>query len=349
MTTTVDASTAPRVAAPLGEWRPAGSRRRLLVVTLGVLTVACVAVAASVLVGSRWVELAALSDRDHPLHGIYAARIERTVLALCVGAALGLAGALMQGLTRNPLADPGILGVNAGACLAMVLAISVLGVSDLRHYLWFAFAGAAAAAVLVHAIASLGRDGATPVKLAIAGAALTAAVQSWTNGLLLIDRSTLESFRLWQVGTVGGRGFDVLVVGLPFLAVGLVLALTGARLLNALALGEDLARGLGRRTTLDRLVIGVAIVLLAGTATALAGPIAFAGLIVPHAVRALVGPDHVRLLPLSAAVGAVLIVGADTVGRVVLPPTEVQVGIMSALVGVPFFLWLVRRGRMGGL
>jgi iron complex transport system permease protein len=318
-------------------------------VVVGVLLLGLAVVAASVVVGSRWVGVEALLDGSHPHHAVYAARVERTLLALCVGAALGLAGACLQGLTRNPLADPGILGLNAGACLAMVLAISVLGISRLEEYVWFAFAGAAAAAVLVHAIASLGRDGATPVKIAISGAALTAALTSWTSGVLLIDRSTMETFRLWQVGTVGGRGLDVLVVGLPFLAVGAALALGGARLLNALALGDDVARGLGRRTAVDRVVVGAAVVLLAGGATALAGPIAFAGLVVPHGVRAVVGSDHARVLPLSAAGGALLIVLADTVGRVVLPPSEVQVGIMTAVVGVPVFLWLLRRGRMGGL
>jgi len=203
--------------------------------------------------------------------------------------------------------------------------------------------------VLVHAIAALGRDGATPVKLAIAGAALTAAVSSWTSGILLIDRKTMETFRFWQVGTVGGRNLDILLTGLPFLVLGAVLALTGARLLNALALGKDLARGLGRRTTVDGLVIGLAVVLLAGGATALAGPIAFVGLLVPHAVRLVLGSDYSVILPFSAVVGALFVVVADTLGRIVLPPAEVQVGIMTAAVGVPAFLVLVRRGRMGSL
>lgn len=332
----------------VADTRPGRARARSAVpAAVGFAVLAVLVVGASVLVGSQWVGLDALTDRGNPWHAVYQARIERTLLGLCVGAALGLVGACMQGLTRNPLADPGILGLNAGACFAMVLAISVLGVSRLEQYVWFAFAGAALAAVLVHAIASLGRDGATPVKIAIAGAALTAAVTSWTSGVLLVDRSTMETFRLWQVGTVGGRGLDVLVIGLPFLAVGAVLGLAGARLLNALALGDDVARGLGRRTAVDRVVVGVAIVLLAGGATALAGPIAFVGLIVPHAVRALLGSDHARVLPFSALAGGLLLVLADTVGRVVLPPAEVQVGIMSALVGTPVFLWLVRRGRMG--
>lgn len=328
-------------------------RRRPLVVAVIVVVVLGVVCAASLFVGSRGLAptdaLAALLDGDHPVHGVVAARLARTVLGLAVGAALGLAGALLQGLTRNPLADPGILGVNAGASFAMVLAISVFGVSALTGYVWFAFVGAAVAMVLVHAIAAFGRDGATPMKLAIAGAALTAAVTSWTSGILLTDKQTVDVFRLWQVGTVGGRGYDVLLIGLPFLVVGAVLALACSRTLNALALGDDLARGLGRRVWLDRLVIGVAVVLLAGAATALAGPIAFVGLIVPHAVRAVAGPDYARVLPLSLAAGSALVVAADTVGRVVLPPTEVQVGIMTAVLGAPVFLWLVRRGRTGSL
>jgi ABC-type Fe3+-siderophore transport system permease subunit len=327
---------------------PAGrpGTRTAVALAVGALVVAS---AASVLVGARLISPGVVLDSSDPLHAIAAARIDRTLLGLAVGGALGLVGALMQGLTRNPLADPGILGVNAGASFAMVLAISAFGVTDLHAYVWWAFAGAGAAMVLVHAVASMGREGATPVKVAIAGAALTAAVSSWTSGVLLTDRQTMESFRLWQVGTIGGRASDVLLVGLPFLLVGAALALASARSLNALALGDDLARGLGRRVALDRLVIGVAVVLLAGAATALAGPIAFVGLIVPHGVRAVVGPDYRRVLPLCLAYGAVLVLCADVVGRVVLPPAEVQVGIMTAVVGVPVFLRLVRRGRIGAL
>ena len=297
----------------------------------------------SVLVGARAVPLAAVFDVDHVLHPVVEARIERTFLGLAVGASLGLAGALMQGLTRNPLADPGILGVNAGATFAMVVAMAVFGLTSMGAFLPMAFLGAAAAAVLVHAIASLGRDGATPIKLAITGAALSAGLASWTTGILLADRKTMESFRFWQVGTVAGRGFDVLLIGLPFLLLGALLALAGARLLNTLALGDDLARGLGRNTARDRVFLGIAIVLLAGTATALAGPIAFVGLVVPHVVRSLIGTDYTRVLPFAMLGGATLVVLADTIGRIVLPPSEVQVGIMCAFVGVPFFLVLIRR------
>jgi len=302
-----------------------------------------------VFVGSRWVSPSIAFDPADPLHGIFVARWDRTLLGLAAGAALGLSGALLQGLTRNPLADPGILGINAGASFAMVLGMSVFGVSDLQGYVWYAFAGAAAAMVLVHAIAAVGRDGATPVKLAIAGAALTAALGSWTTGVLITDRQTMEAFRFWQVGTVGGRSLDVLLTGLPFILLGVVLGLASTRSLNALALGDDVARGLGRHIARDRVLVGVAVVLLAGTATALAGPIAFVGLIVPHGVRAVVGPDYRKVLPLCLGYGAMLVVAADVVGRVVLPPAEIQAGVMTAIIGVPVFLYLVRRGRVGAL
>jgi iron complex transport system permease protein len=280
---------------------------------------------------------------------ILEARLPRTVLGLLVGAALALAGGCLQGLTRNPLADSGLLGVNAGSSFAMVLAVSAFGVSSLHTYVWFALAGAAVAAVGVHLLASLGRDGATPAKLVLVGAALSAGVESWTSAVLLTDKQTFDVMRRWQVGTIGGRDWDVVATGVPFLVAGALLALLGASTLDTLALGDDLARGLGRRTAVDRVVVGLAVVLLAGTATALAGPIAFVGLVVPHAVRALVGTAYVRVLPLAMGYGAALVLLADVVGRVVLPPTEVQVGIMTAVVGVPVFCWFLRRGRMAGL
>lgn len=312
-----------------------------------VLGVLAVAVVASVLVGSRPVPPAAIFDPAHPLHPISQARIARTALGLAVGAALGVSGACLQGLTRNPLGDPGILGINAGAAFAMVLAMAGVGVSTVTGFVWFGFAGAAAAMVVVHGIAGFAPGGATPANITIAGAALTAALLSLTTAVLLTNRATMEAFRYWQVGTIGGRDLGVLAGMLSILAVGFVLALAGARVLDALALGDDLAVGLGERLLFSRLIVSAAIVLLAGAATALAGPIAFVGLVVVHTLRTLVGPSYLRLIPVSALGGAALIVAADTVGRVILPPAEVQVGIMAAVVGLPAFLVLLRRSRWG--
>lgn len=301
----------------------------------------------SLLVGSVPVSPLAYLRSGTVDHAIAAARLDRTVLAALVGGALALASAGVQTITRNPLGDPAILGLQSGASMAMVLAIAGFGVTTLRGYLWFGFAGVAVAALVVHVVGGVGSAVASPVRLTVTGAAVSAALGSLTSAVLLRDQATLEVFRSWQVGTVGGRPFGLVAQGAPFLVVGAALLALMTRNLNALALGDDLARGVGVRPTRDRIVVGTAVVLLVGTATALAGPVAFVGLLATHAVRTVVGPDHRRVLPLSAAWGAVLTMVADTLGRVVLPPTEVPVGIMTAVCGVPFFLWLVRSGRAG--
>jgi iron complex transport system permease protein len=276
-------------------------------------------------------------------------RIPRTLLALLVGAAIGLSGAIMQGVTRNPLADPGLLGINSGAALFVVLGISVLGLTTLTAYVWLGFAGAAVATVLVYAVASLGREGATPIKLALAGAAITAAFGSITTGVLMIDATTLDAFRFWQVGSLAGRGTDILVSVAPFLVAGIVLALITGRLLDAMALGDDIARGLGQRVMLSRGVAALAWIVLAGGAIAAAGPIAFVGLTVPHAARAITGPSYRWILPYSAVLAPTLLLGADILGRVLAPPGELQVGIVTAALGAPLFILLVRRRRLAEL
>lgn len=276
-------------------------------------------------------------------------RVPRTVVGLGVGAALGLAGAVMQGVTRNPLADPGILGVNAGASLFVVVAIHVLGVDSLSGYVWFAFAGAAVVSVAVYGLGALGRDGATPVKLALAGAAVTALLGSLTTAVLLVDIATLDQFRFWVVGSLAGRDAAVAGQVAPFLAVGTLLALGSARSLNNMALGDDVARSLGLRVGLARAVSALSVVLLTGGATAAAGPIGFVGLTVPHVARAICGPDYRWVLPYSAVLAPILLLGSDIVGRVVARPGELQVGIVTALVGAPFFVALVRRRRLAQL
>ncbi|MDN3936319.1 iron ABC transporter permease [Arthrobacter sp. YD4] len=311
--------------------------------------------AASLAVGARQLSpgtvVAALTgfDPGNGDHAVVQARVPRTVLGLLAGGALGLAGAAMQGVARNPLADPGILGINAGAALAVVAGIHLAGVTSLTGYLWLAFAGAAAAAVVVYLIAAAGRGGATPVKLALAGAALSAALFSLMNVVLISSQDTLDRFRFWQVGGLAGRDWSVVLAGLPFLAAGAVMVVGAGRALNGLALGDDVARGLGQRVGLSRGVTAFGVVLLCGTATALAGPIGFVGLVVPHAVRLLSGPDYRWILPLSLVLGPCLLLLADLAGRVVLLPGEVPAGIMTALVGAPVFVWLVRRSKGAAL
>nr|WP_050934242.1 iron chelate uptake ABC transporter family permease subunit [Arthrobacter globiformis] len=329
-----------------------GPRTAWLLAAVVVLVVVC---CASLAVGARglsletvWQALSQFNPADGD-HAVVHARIPRTVLGLLAGAALGLAGAAMQGVARNPLADPGIIGVNAGAALAVVTGIYVFGVSSLTGYIWFGFIGAAAAAVVVYLIASMGRDGATPVKLALAGAALSAGLFSLMNVILVSSQDTLDRFRFWQVGGIAGRDWSVVLPGLPFLIVGALIVLLAGRVLNSLALGDDVARGLGQNVGLARAVTALGIVLLCGSATALAGPIGFVGLVVPHAVRSLTGPDYRWILPFSAVLAPALLLVSDVVGRVILLPGEVPAGIMTALIGAPVFVWLVRRGKGAGL
>ncbi|MFC8624958.1 FecCD family ABC transporter permease [Streptomyces anulatus] len=331
--------------------RPAGVR--LLWVLLSVLALAAVMVA-SVALGSRdvpWSDVAAaLGGADDTLGRAAATkRIPRTVLAVVIGAALGLAGGVMQGVTRNPLADPGILGVNMGASLAVVTAVAFFGLTSPTGYIWIAVLGAALAALFVYTVGTLGRGGATPLKLALAGAATSAAFASLVSAIILPRNDIAGSFKLWQIGGVGGASFERIGQVAPFLAVGFAVCLLSARALNSLALGDDLAAGLGERVAVARAVAALGAVLLCGAATAVAGPIGFVGLVVPHTCRLLVGVDHRWLLPLSTLLGAVLLTAADVVGRIVARPSEIDVGIVTALIGAPFFIYIVRRQKVRAL
>ncbi|WP_438696163.1 FecCD family ABC transporter permease [Streptomyces alkaliphilus] len=274
-------------------------------------------------------------------------RVPRTLLGLLVGTALGLAGAVMQALTRNPLAEPGILGVNAGASAAVVSAISFLGVTSLKGWIWFAFLGAAMVSVMVYALG--GSRAATPVRLALAGTAITAALYGYVNAVVLLDTAALDRMRFWTVGSLASARMETVWDILPFVGVGCVIALFLARPLNALALGEDTARALGTRLTGTRVGSMLVITLLCGAATAACGPIVFVGLMIPHLVRALTGPDLRWILPYSAVLAPVLLLSADVLGRLLARPGELQVGIVTALIGGPVFIHLVRRRRMAQL
>ena len=276
---------------------------------------------------------------------VHALRVPRSVLAMSVGAALGVAGALMQGHTRNPLADPGLLGVEAGAACAVVLAIFVLGVDDLAGYAWFALAGAGVAAVAVFLVGS-SRRGPDPVSLVLAGAAVRALVRAVTQAVVFRDADTLDSYRFWVVGSASGRELSVFWQVLPFLVVGLLLAAVGTPGLDLLQLGDDVAASLGQHPWRQKAMGVAAVMLLTGAATAACGPIGFVGLVVPHLARRLAGVDYRRVVPCSALLGALLLTLADVLGRVVVPPAELQVGIVMALVGGPAFVLLVRRSRM---
>jgi iron complex transport system permease protein len=305
----------------------------------------------SVAIGTRdvaWGDiLAALSgSADNIGQAAVTVRIPRTVLAVVAGAALGLSGAIMQGVTRNPLADPGILGVNMGASLAVVLGVAWFNIASANAYIWTAIIGAGCSAVFVYTIGSLGRGGATPLKLALAGAATSVAFSSLVIAVVLPRNDIAGGIRSWQIGGVGGATFDRISHVLPFLAVGFIISMLSARKLNSLALGDELAAGLGERVAIARAFAALGAITLCGATTAVCGPIGFLGLVVPHLCRLLVGVDHRWLLPFSALSGAGLLLAADIVGRIVSRPAELDVGIVTALIGAPFFIWVVRRQRV---
>ncbi|MFJ1900881.1 MULTISPECIES: FecCD family ABC transporter permease [unclassified Streptomyces] len=326
---------------------PRRSRRALM--TAAAVLALLFAVLLSLAVGARSIAPSAVLDAL--LHGghsdaaevIRNMRVPRTLIGLMVGAALALAGTVLQGITRNPIADPGILGISQGASVGVVLAIAYAGIHTLTGYVWFAFAGAAIASVAVYAIASSGRGGATPVKLALGGAAINALLVSVTMAVLTTKASALDEFRFWQVGSIAGREAQIAQQIWPFLLVGTVLVLSVARGLDALALGEDMAKGLGQKIATVRIVGGIGATVLTGVGVAAAGPIAFIGLAVPHIARAIVGSDHRWVLPMAALIGPVMLLVSDVIGRIVFPPSEVPAGVMTALIGVPFLVTLVRR------
>ncbi len=323
------------------------------------LLVACGALAlvvlASIAVGSKNIPLKTVIEAlfayddsdDHAI--ILALRVPRTLLCIVVGMALGMAGALIQALTRNPLADPGILGVNAGAAFFVVLAIGLFGVTSVSDYVWFAFAGAVVTTVVVYALGSGGRAGATPVRLTLAGVAIGSVLSGISSGITLLHPDIFDRMRQWNAGSLVAPGMDTLLVILPFVAVGLLLALSIARSLNAVAMGDDLASALGANMLRTRIIVIVASTLLAGASTAAVGPIGFVGLMVPHVARWIVGPDQRWIFLYTLVLAPMLLLAADIIGRVVMRPGELQVGIVTAFVGAPVLILLARRRKVSGL
>ena len=309
------------------------------------LAVGSRAIAPSVVLDAVFAPVA--GDTDHVV--VRDLRVPRTVVGLLAGLALGLAGSIMQGVTRNPLADPGLLGVNAGASLSVVVGITFFGATQPEAFVWFAFAGAAAATAAVYAIGASGRGGASPVKLALSGAALTAAITSLITLLLVTNLDTLQIYRFWAVGSLVGRDLGTAGVVLPFLLVGAVLAFVTSRSLNVLSLGDDVARGLGQSLVRARVTSALAIVLLCGSATALAGPLVFVGLVVPHIARRLVGSDYRWILAYSLLLGPMLLVCADIVGRLVAPPGELEAGLVVAFLGAPVLIAFARSSTVKSL
>lgn len=312
-----------------------------IVLLIGCLLFSIMLGAADVDLGTVWRSITAFDGSTNHLI-ITTVRLPRVLIALAVGAALGVAGALMQGLTRNALADPGILGISTGAAFTVVATTLFLGTASIQVYTWAAFVGGAIAAIAVYTLGSLGRSGMTPLKLILAGAVLSYLLSALTTGILVLNQRTLDEIRFWLAGSVAGRDLNILLPVLPYLCVGLVIAFSMGKQITALTLGEEIAKGLGLRTGWIQLTASVVVVLLAGSAVALAGPISFIGLVIPHIVRFWVGVDYRWILPYAAVWGAILLSLADLAARLVIKPQEIPVGIMTALVGTPFFIYLAR-------
>ena len=324
----------------------------VLIVCL-ILLGACVL--ASLVFGSRFVSLHEVIDGlFHPDVDSFAAnvvrkRVTRTVFSLFCGAALGVSGALMQAVTRNPIADPSILGVNTGAALFVVCGIAFLNISTANQYIWLALAGAAITAIFVYGIGSMGRGGATPIKLVLAGAATSAALSSLVIAIMIPRSYVMDQFRFWQVGSVGSATWGAIATFAPFLVIGVLISFVTAPALNALALGDDAAKGLGVRTGMLRLFAALAGVLLCGAATAMAGPIGFIGLLSIHVIRLVIGPDLRFAIPMSALSGAILLTISDVIGRLVGSPGELEVGVVTAFVGAPILILLAMKAKVRSL
>ena len=331
--------------------------RRLVLVVALLMAALVVLLVASLAIGSRLIPTGTVMDAltnfdpgsDDQLV-IRFSRLPRTLIGVLAGAALGLAGVLTQSLTRNALAEPGTLGVNAGAAVGVIIGLIATGGASIVVYVWFAFAGAALTSVLVHRLGRTGRSGVDPARLVLAGAALSIVLSALTRALILsADATVYESFRSWATGSLQGRGWESLPVVGTCLVVGLLISLALAGPLDSVSLGTDMATALGVNIRLTWTLANAAIVVLAGGATAACGPIAFIGLASPHIARAVSGPNHRLLLPVSALLAAVLLLLADVIGRIVVFPGEIGAGVMTALIGSPFFIHLVRRGRVVGI
>ena len=327
-------------------------RSRIVLAVTGGLICLILCMMASVAYGSKIVSFQNVIKAIFDLHidtfeaSVVRARIPRTMFGVLAGAALGVSGALMQAITRNPIADPSILGVNTGASLFVVVGIAFFRITSGTQYIWLAFIGASLTAVFVYGMASTGYGGATPIKLALAGAATSTALSSLVNTVMLPSSQVMDEFRFWQAGSTGGTGWNDIVLVLPYLVIGFVVAVFVAPSLNTMALGDEVATSLGVNIKKVRIISALAGVLLCSSTTALAGPIGFVGLMVPHFMKLLIGPDLIKVIPMSAIGGSCLLLIADVIGRVLGRPGELEVGIVTAMIGAPVFILVVRKAKV---
>lgn len=346
---------APRSGPPERErTERSPSARRLIGLSALALALVCV-LALSVSLGANPLPLSDVwrnvfrPDGSEAASIVWTLRVPRTVVGVVAGIAFGVAGALIQAITRNPLADPGILGVNAGAGFAVTIGVGLFGVTGVSGYIWFSFLGAVLAAVAVHTIGASGRGAASPVTLVLAGVALAAVLTSFSALVMLLDEETFRAFRNWGLGSIARTPIDDTLAVLPFIAAGLLIAFGLGGSLNAVALGDDQAASLGASVTRTRVLGIVAVTLLAGGGTALTGGIGFIGLMVPHIVRWFTGPDQRWIIAHTVLAAPVVVLAADITGRLVARPGEIEAGVLTALIGAPVLIALVRRRKAAGL
>ena len=321
----------------------------LCIALLFIFAVFSISFGAKQIAFSKVIDVILGKDVDSLEATIIQQRIPRTVFGILAGGALGISGALMQSITRNPIADPSILGVNTGASLFVVAGIAFLNITAAYQYIWLAIIGAGITAFFVYSVASIGKDGATPLKLALSGAAVSIVLGALVSTIMLPDDRVLQAFRFWQVGSIGSATWDNISLISPFLIMGFIISMFISRYLNNLALGDEAATALGTNVVITRSVGALASVLLCGATTALAGPIGFVGLIVPHLIRLIYGSEMEKILPLSFLGSGILLLVSDLIGRIIGSPGETEVGIITAVLGAPVFIFAIRKGRVKSL
>ena len=321
----------------------------LCLALLSVMAIFSISLGAKSIAFSKVIEVLLGNDPDSLEQAIILQRIPRTVFGILAGGALGISGALMQSITRNPIADPSILGVNTGASLFVVAGIAFFNITVAYQYIWLAIIGAGVTAVFVYSVASMGKDGATPLKLALSGSAVSIVLGSLVSTIMLPNNRVMEAFRFWQVGSIGSATWENIMLISPFLVVGFIISMFISGYLNNLALGDEAATALGTNVVMTRTIGALSSVLLCGATTALAGPIGFVGLIIPHIIRLIFGSEMGKMLPLSFLGSAILMLVSDVIGRIISLPGETEVGIVTAVLGAPVFILAIRKGRVKSL
>lgn len=321
----------------------------LCLALLSIMAIFSISLGAKSIAFTKVIDVLLGNDPDSLEATIILQRIPRTVFGILAGGALGISGALMQSITRNPIADPSILGVNTGASLFVVAGIAFFNITVAYQYIWLAIIGAGVTAVFVYSVASMGKDGATPLKLALSGSAVSIVLGSLVSTIMLPNNRVMEAFRFWQVGSIGSATWENIMLISPFLVVGFIISMFISGYLNNLALGDEAATALGTNVVMTRTIGALSSVLLCGATTALAGPIGFVGLIIPHIIRLIFGSEMGKMLPLSFLGSAILMLVSDVIGRIISLPGETEVGIVTAVLGAPVFILAIRKGRVKSL